>query len=445
MASKHLLLFLKLYFRPASAMSSIIDEGRWLYGAAFVLVVSFLFSSTVTDRLYKTYEAVPIPEEQLRQIYESDDEEFVDIQIPPEYLVTRKPLPAVGDAGWYFLSFSRFNVMATVVTLSIFYVPAVILAVVLISPVGSFGVALRRDYGPMLACTLMGWAAAHLPFALAGIALDRFALPQYVPLLMWAAAKLVFAIYMIVALRTVFGTSFAQNAGAVSLSSLSGAVETFILGSRMLWYLASPWVLFILYALFRSRFGDIDSAFRGRQNFRRSLEASTINPRNAEAHYQLGLIYQQRRQYTEAANRFKKAIEIDAEETDAHFQLGRMAREQGRLQEAIDYFNTVVSQNDNHAHGEIWREIGAAYTDASMFDEAHEALVTYLDRRPFDPEGLYLMAYTLGKLGRKDEARDMLERCLEAVRTMPFYRRGIARKWGKLAEKQLREIGPQGV
>ena len=67
-----------------------------------------------------------------------------------------------------------------------------------------------------------------------------------------------------------------------------------------------------------------------RQNFRRQLEASTINDRDAEAHFQLGLIYQRRRQFGEAAARFKRAVEIDPKEPDANFELGRIARQEGR-------------------------------------------------------------------------------------------------------------------
>jgi len=80
--------------------------------------------------------------------------------------------------------------------------------------------------------------------------------------------------------------------------------------------------------MFRGDIGDIGFSLRQRQGFRRSMEAATINPRDASAHYQLGLIYQYRRQYAEAISRFQRAIEIDSDETDAHFQLGRIAREQ---------------------------------------------------------------------------------------------------------------------
>ena len=151
-----------------------------------------------------------------------------------------------------------------------------------------------------------------------------------------------------------------------------------------------------------------------------------INPRDAGAHYQLGLIYQYRRQYAEAISRFEKAIQIADDETDAHFQLGRIAREQGRLQDAINYFNTVLEQDAKHAHNE----------------DAKEALAKFIDRRPYDPEGLYYNGKTLEQLGQREEAREMFNRCVEAVKTMPSYRYREQRKWDKLARDRLASKQP---
>ena len=197
--------------------------------------------------------------------------------------------------------------------------------------------------------------------------------------------------------------------------------------------------------MFRGDIGDIGFSLRQRQNFRRSMETATINPRDASAHYQLGLIYQYRRQYGEAISRFEKAVQIAHDETDAHFQLGRIAREQSRLQDAINYFGIVLEQDDKHAHSEIWREIGATYLAASMFSDAKEALAKFIDRRPYDPEGLYYYGKTLEQLGKREEAREMFARCVEAVKTMPSYRYREQRKWDKLARdrlarKQLKEV-----
>jgi tetratricopeptide (TPR) repeat protein len=258
-------------------------------------------------------------------------------------------------------------------------------------------------------------------------------------LALWFLSALCFGLLMTFALRTVFGTTFARALGTVSVAwvSLLVQVHVFSMASPLLF---SPFILYYAYIYFRGDIGDIGFSYRHRQNFRRHLEAATINPRDAEAHYQLVLVYQQRRQISEAVKHFTRAIEIDADERDARFQLGRIAREQNRLQEAIDHFSVVLAQDDKHAHSEIWREVGATYTIAGMQEEAREALERYIERRPFDPEGLYYLGRALKELGHPAQSQEILTRCIEAVKTMPYYRRAQVRHWRKLAQEQLSSL-----
>ncbi|HEX8923083.1 MAG TPA: tetratricopeptide repeat protein, partial [Pyrinomonadaceae bacterium] len=440
-------ILFQLFYRPLAAMSSIMDEGSWLYGAVLVAAVSMLLQFTLTTRIYTTYEAVVTPAaaaEQPQQqsapsphasdqVGEAYDEAYYEEE---ETVIVRKPLPLVGDAGWWFVSFQPYNLFSTVLGLAILYVPATILLMLFFEPLGSFSVVLRRDYGTLLACTFMAWAASHLPFALAGLALDPLHKGAGTALVLWTLSALSFGLLMTFALRTVFGTTFLKALGTVSLSWLALLVQVhlFSMASPLLF---SPFILYYAYAALRGDIGDIGFSYRQRQNFRRHLEQATVNPRDAEAHYQLGLVYQHRRQLTEAIKRFTRAIEIDPQERDARFQLGRIAREQGRLQEALDHFSVVVSQDERHAHSEIWREIGATYVAAAMHTEAREALDRYIERRPFDPEGLYYLGRSLKELGHTSESQEMFQRCIEAVKTMPYYRRSQLRKWRKLAESQL--------
>jgi tetratricopeptide (TPR) repeat protein len=151
----------------------------------------------------------------------------------------------------------------------------------------------------------------------------------------------------------------------------------------------------------------------------------------------LGLIYQQRRQYTEAIARFQKAIEIDPSESEAQFQLGRIAREQGRFDDAIGYLKTAAGLNDKLASSEVWRELGAAYFGASQFEDAAAALAKYTQRRSYDPEGLYWYGKAMAALGRNAEAREAFLQCVESVETMPKHRRAEVRKWKGLAKTEL--------
>ena len=184
-------------------------------------------------------------------------------------------------------------------------------------------------------------------------------------------------------------------------------------------------------------FAGMRAAHLQRQSFLRHLEACTINEHDAEAQYQLGIIYQQRRQNAEALKHFKRAVEIDPKEPDANFQLGVVDRKEGRLQAALNHFSIVLAQNDKYRQSEVWREIGATYLAAGMFGEAKSALEKYHERRPYDPEGLYHFAETLSKIGEANRAQELYRQCLEAVQTMPYYRRNEVSKWSKLAQGKL--------
>lgn len=449
-------LLLRLYLRPLSATSSIIDEGNWLYAAVVVAALSLLLQATLLSQVYSGYEAVyrKLDESQIATAREAmkaraqnfpahgfsqpDDEAFDDDEEPyvPDFVLDRKPLPLVGNYGWWFVSFAPDNFFSTIIGLAVLYVPCLILLLTLSEPVGSFGVVLRRDYGTLLTCTLMVWAAAHLPVIVAGAALPWLGLGPRTALGLWIVSAVWFALLVALVLRTLFGVRFDKALALVAVSALAFAVQEklFAVVSP---FLFSPFLLFYAYYMFRGDIGDIGSSLRQRQSFRRSMEAATINPHDAEAHYQLGLVFLQRRQYAEAAERFKRAVEIDPSETDAQYQLGRIARIQNRLQEALNYLSVVIEQNEKHSQHEPWREIGLTYFAASMFPEARDAFERFVEHRPYDPEALFHYGKTLHQLGETQQAREMFERCVEAVGTMPGYRQGQMRKWQKLAQQQL--------
>lgn len=431
--------FFKLYYHPINAFSNIIDKGNLWVSIIAVMFVSILFWFAITKPIYDKYEnpAKPLP---THILYEDDPYEDTDYNhpyLPPgKKPVIKKPLPIVDNYGWWFVSFSQVTTFISILSLSIIYVPITILVLIFIEPLGSYGVVFRRDYAPLLACTLMSWAATHLPFSIAGLALQPIT-PE-MALIFWLLCKSSFAIFMIFALRVVFSVSYFSI-----IITLAISWSSIILESAIFW-VTSPFLLFWIYYYLRGDIGavgmDVTTSFRQRQSFRRYLEACTINPQDAEAHYQLGLIHQQRRQYSEAIARFKKAIEIDKREIDAHFQLGVIAREQNRLQEAISYFDSVVVLNEKHSNSEAWREIGATYEAAGMNEDARQALEKYIERRPYDAEGLYYYGKTLLNLKENDMAKEMFNRSIDAVDTAPYHRRGYLKRWRKLSQGLLKTI-----
>jgi len=325
------------------------------------------------------------------------------------------------------------------VLLALLFAPASIAIIALWDHLGSLDVVLRRDYSPLLVCILMCWAAASILGAIA-----RLIAPS---LLVWfhAAVILYFLVLAAIAVRTVFGTGAGRAVGTV-LGGSAAAVGGYYLYETFggaLSYLSSPLVLLWLYYLFRPNldmFTGLGGGLRSRQNFRRNLDALTVNPRDSDAHYQLGLIYQQRRNYAEAVSRFTKAVEIDPSETDAHHQLGVIALEQKRYEDARRHFAAALALDDKHSSSEAWRGLGAADLQLGHTEQALAELEKYTERREFDPEGLYWLGSAFKKLGRIPEAREAFQRAVEAARTSPAHRRRYTAAWGRQAKTELRSL-----
>src|SRR5215217_9026976 len=304
-------LLLGLLYRPVSSMGRIVDEGHWLYAAVVVAALSMIFHATVTSVIYNNVEAVyrELPPQPVAtpdpEAYD-DDEEFEAVP-RPHFVYDRHPLPLVEDRGWWFVSFAPPSFFTAVMGIAVLYIPCLILLVAMSGVNASFGVLLRRDYGPLFTCGLMAWAAAHLPFALAGLALEPLALSEKTALGLWAASAICFGLLMALGLRMLFGINYSRGLLLVAVAALSFSVQAKLFATVSP-FLFSPFLLFYGFMMFRGDIGDIGFSLRQRQGFRRSMEAATINPKDASAHYQLGLIYQYRRQYEEAISRFEKAI-----------------------------------------------------------------------------------------------------------------------------------------
>ena len=376
-----------MYWQPGAAMSAILDQGSLLFASLAALAVSVLLGPPLTHT-------------------------------------------------WPWLSFSFYTPL---LALAVVYVPGILLLGKMLAGLGlGFGPAFERDYSPLLICTATAWTAASLPLALAG-----WILPPPVPAVLAGLACLYFVAMMFFAVRTVFGVGNGAAIMMVCLSWIPLAAAVIFWGPirYLLRWVASPFFLFYAYYYLSGEFRHLGASLRSRQNFRRMLETAALNPHDGEAQYQLGLIYQQRRQYNEAIQRFKNAVAIDPSETDAHFQLGRIAREQGRLRDALGHFQTVFDQDEKHSQSEILRELGAVYIAAGQFQDALNELARYTGRWPYDCEGLYYQGQALEGLGRAAEAREKYQRAIEAARLAPHYRRRFTAQWSRLAQKQIRKLG----
>lgn len=201
---------------------------------------------------------------------------------------------------------------------------------------------------------------------------------------------------------------------------------------------ASPLLIVLLFFLLRDRIDDTVRHSRSRSYFKRQLELATINPADASAHYNLGLIYQQRGDLAEAKRSFTRAVGIDGREVDAHYQLGRIAREEGALTEALEHFSAVIAQDSGHSQNEVWRELGRLYYAAGQYEDALGMLDRFVSLRTSDAEGRYWRGMVLERLGRGPEAIAEMRECVEAAQTSPAYKYRQERRWLALATDFLR-------
>lgn len=353
----------------------------------------------------------------------------------------RAPLGYFSTGGLYYAA--MLGVMA-VLFLAAIYVPIAVFIANVFERRASFSLVIREEYAPTVACALSAWAVALLVTLLPAVIIGwqsawltsevitgYFLMLGFIPLPIFAAL-----------MTLTLGTIFRIGWGAATAATLLSFLSLFglpLLMQAFTFICASPFLLLLLIFLLRDRIGDVMSAQRARQSFKQNLEAATLNPADASAHYNLGLLYQQRGELEAAAASFRRAVEIDPQDADSNYQLGRIAREQGRLDEAIKYFETVVRQAPAHSQHEVWREIALVYFAAKQYPDALEMLDRFLAERPSDAEGRYWRGMTLYHLGRTAEAAQEMQACIESVRTAPAYKYRTERRWLQLAQNFLRE------
>jgi tetratricopeptide (TPR) repeat protein len=366
-----------------------------------------------------------------------------------------------------------FQSAITIVLVAVVMVPVLTLVANALDRRGSFRVVITQEYAPVAATMFYVLTAANVISILIAVLLHysglqdqqvaamiqnadqtRAMLPQG-PQFDLAAEQLknpaivaqslflmpkltLFAIGTVVGVKDVFRTSFVR---AFAICLVTGAAAVFLVpiaGSLFSGVLGSPFLLFILFMLLRGYFSDIMGTHRAKAAFKQNLESATLNPADASAHYNLGLIHQSRGELDAARERFERALQIDEGEIDASYQLGRIARQQKRYSDAIQDFEHVVTRDPAHSQFEIWREVAATYIAAGQFEDARNALDQFLEHRPSDPEGLYLMGRAHAGLGHKREANNLMQACIEAVKTAPAYKYRASKRWLNEAQQFIK-------
>lgn len=372
----------------------------------------------------------------------------------------------------YGVTWELFHTAKIIAIVAIVMVPILTLVANMFERRGSFRVVLTQEYAPLAASLFYVLTAANILGLLiatvlhySGVQAQTVAMllvtyqnPDAVPKIaqsgelaeqlknpVFLAYQLftmfqrgLFGIGVILAVKDTFRMSAVRAFGVTFISYFAVQLIAPIAFHLFSGVAGSPFLLFFLFLLLRNYFSDIMGGHRARAAFKQNLESATLNPADASAHYNLGLLHQGRGELDQARQRFERALEIDPEEIDASYQLGRIARQQKRYADAIQNFEQVVTRNPAHSQHEIWREVAATYIAAGQFEDARTALDQFLEHRPSDPEGLYLMGRAHAGLGHKREATSLMQACIEAVKTAPAYKYRASKRWLNEAQQFIK-------
>jgi len=296
------------------------------------------------------------------------------------------------------------------------------------------------EYRSHLAALFPIWGAIYLVTAFLQLPFPHF-------LLIPGTGLEISAIYLLRALLLVIYTfwtvmrfnylSLARTCGVFAVSVFT--VPIFFIISAFIWSL--PFLFLIPLIYFASGWMRNISAGRyGTEDFQRNMRTLTVNPQNADAHYQLGRISLDRGDPSAARGYFEAAVKITQDVAEYYYYFGLACSQKKDWDKALECYENAYRIYPEYGQGDIFREVGKAYINTGYIEKGKEFLNFFLTRRDADPEGRYWLAVALQKSGDAERARFQLTMIIEQAKANPRFFRKRNREWIYRARSLTREI-----
>ena len=134
-------------------------------------------------------------------------------------------------------------------------------------------------------------------------------------------------------------------------------------------------------------------------------------PRAAEAAFNRAMELQQQGQWPEAADAWRKFLELEPRHAGAHANLGAVLARLGRYDEAVKSYDDALRLNPQLTPALF--NLGMAHYRAGQFAKAAETLSRYLAASPDAWQARQMLGLALLELGRDEEAAPLLEAALK--------------------------------
>ena len=135
-----------------------------------------------------------------------------------------------------------------------------------------------------------------------------------------------------------------------------------------------------------------------------------LEPKDAEAHNNLGIILQELGKLNEAEASFKKAILLKPDYAGAHNNFGAVLQELKKLNEAEESFKKAILLKPDYA--EAYYNLGITYKELDRLNEAEESFKKAILLKPNYAEAHSNLGITYKELGRLNEAEESFKKAI---------------------------------
>ena len=177
----------------------------------------------------------------------------------------------------------------------------------------------------------------------------------------------------------------------------------------------------------------------GRKSRVRALETQILDNPSAANYEELGELYKDDGEWRKAREAFSSAIAARSDSPHTFYFRAQCSLAQGDLPAAISDLERAVATDQKLDYYRAAGLLADAYAKTGNLERAGQI---YCEILPYatTPEMLYNYATYLKLSGRREEARECVNRLLAKRRTLPRYMQRIERPWFRKGKALMKEL-----
>ncbi|MDD2680335.1 MAG: tetratricopeptide repeat protein, partial [Candidatus Omnitrophica bacterium] len=159
-------------------------------------------------------------------------------------------------------------------------------------------------------------------------------------------------------------------------------------------------------------------------------KAIELNPKNDQAYFQLGWLYQSKDKFSQAAESFKKAIELNPKNNKAYTGLGWCYQHQGNFPQAEGLYEKAIELNPKDDKACIG--LGWCYQHEGNFPQAEDAFKKAIEINPENADAYGAISVLYEAIGKPGLAREYAKKA-NSIR-VEYYKPVTVNNYRKLKE-----------